>query len=195
VAQTANLVPVTASSPGTGLVTLTGYSGVAVTLNGAAVGAAFNVFSCTAAITSPAAPTCQLDGVVYVNNGGQASGSLASAVPAPSTAEVFVQNAGNPNELYAAVFVGGYVPGTSCFAGGTYVYVNSLSNCVGVGSTNSGFACNYLNVYTNLPVCVPIGGTYLPFFGLGLFNFNATCVPGLGLQPVLVNGALVYQFC
>lgn len=189
--QNGNLIPVGSSAFGSGLVTLNGYNGVAVTLNGGAFGATYNVYSCSAAVSTPAGAGCQLDGAVFVNGGGQATGSLSSPVPAASTAEVFVQNAGNPNELYAAVFVGGYVP---CASGTSVTYVLGQPTCT--PSVASGVACNYLNIYTNLPVCVPIGGgVALPFYGLNLLQFNTSCIPGFGLQPVLVNGVVIWQFC
>ena len=192
-----NLVAVTAGSPGSGVVTLTGYNGVAVTLNGAAYRAAYNVFSCTTTVSSPTTPPCQLDGSLYANSGGQATGSLSSSVPAASTAEVFVQNAANPNELYAAVFVAGYVPGTSCAPGTPITYVFGLPNCTPLASSAyGGVACNYINVYTGQPICVAIGGgVVLPFYGLGVTTYNTTCIVGGGLQPVLVNGTIVWEFC
>src|SRR5579883_785615 len=62
----ANLVAVNAGSPGYGLVTLNGYNGVAVTLNGGVYGSSYNVYSCTSTVASPmaAGSLCQLDGSV-----------------------------------------------------------------------------------------------------------------------------------
>lgn len=188
----ANLVAATSGSSGTGLVTLSGYNNVAVTLNSAAVGGAYNVFSCSSTISTPTSPTCQLDGAVYANSGGQATGNVPSTIPTTAITEVFVQNSGNPNEMYVAVFSGTYASTSGCTTGIGYPYYY-----YGATSCTSGYACNYLNVYNGQPICLPIGGggAYLPYFSFGTTFANTTCIPGGGLQPVVVNGQITYQFC
>ena len=204
----ASLYPITAGSPGNGLVTLSGYNSVAVTINGVASGNMYNVFTCSIFTTTPTPAACQLAGAIFAGSGGQASAVVTSATPSFAIAEVFAQNANNGNELYEAVFSGGYAgvatAATGCVAGSPVVWVNGLPGCSLATTALAG--CAQVVYIGGSAVCVPGAAPQLGYpwwwyylYGYGVLPPGVTllnaCVPGAGVVPVFVNGVFVLEQC
>jgi hypothetical protein len=205
------LFPVTAGSHGTGLVSLSGYNTVAVTINGVTSGGIFNVFTCAVSTATPTPSSCQIAGTVTVGSGGQATGTVASPIAIGAIADVFAQNAYNSNELYEAVFNGNYI-GTAygaggipgCPAGSVLVWSNGAPTCASNYAGLTG--CAQIVYIGNTATCVgaatpglsypwwwyyAAGISYVPvgqaFFGI--------CPPGAGFVPVFVNGGFIFTHC
>jgi|GEM_PF-6822966 len=243
---TVGLSPVYAGYPAEGIVTLTGYNSIAVTINGVLPGNTYYVYACSANVGLPTQSGCQLaNGDLYSNTGGQATGYVTNALANSATVEVFVQNINNTGELYVAVFSGTY-PGAgavapssyttsttapTCSSGYALVYANGVPYCTPISSTST--SCTSIGYVNGVPICngyglgtltygcgvvISVNGqlvcsgtglslgtsysSYYPyyyypyyypyFYGYGL---SSTCVPGSGLQPVVINGFIYYVNC
>jgi hypothetical protein len=243
---TVGLSPVYAGYLSGGIVTLTGYNSIAVTLNGVQPGNSYYVYACTANVGLPTQASCQIaNGMLFANSGGQATGYVTNAIANTAVVEVFVQNATNTSETYVGVFSGTY-PGPSAAASSSYttstttptcssgyalVYANGVPYCTPITSTST--SCTSITYVNGVPVCNGYGlgtltygcgtvisvngqlvcsgtglslGTSYPyyypyyyypyyypyFYG---YSLSSTCVPGSGLQPIVVNGFIYYVTC
>lgn len=242
---TVPLSPVYASYLAGGIVTLTGYNSIAVTINGVIPGNNYNVYACSANVGLPSQSGCQLaNGLLLANSGGQATGYVTNAIANSAVAEVFVQNVNNTGELYIAVFSGAY-PGPGAAASSSYststtvptcssgyalvyvngvptctplstsstactslVYVNGVPTCAGYGYSSLTYGCGTLAYVNGQLVCSGTGlpySSYYPYYYPYYYGYyypyyygygtSTSCVPGAGLQPVVVNGMLYYVYC
>lgn len=110
-------VPMSAAAPGQGSMTLLGGNMVSVTMTGVSAGALFNVFGCVSAATVPTPGICVIGSQqLTATAGGQLTGTVALPRTNLALAQVLLQNASRPSEMYMTTLVA-----TAGVAGSGYV--------------------------------------------------------------------------